>query len=417
MMRKNLLFFVILFLISSFIIFFRFNLIPKNLSFDEVDFAKLTLSLDEKPYVPYSNLATGHSTLYFYIILSSFKTFGFNNFALRLPSAIFGVISILVFYLLIKELVSKSKYVDLFAFLTSFILVTSRWFFNFARFSFEATFLLFLELTSLFFIIKYLKNQKTIFLILSGVFSGLSFLSYTPGRIFFLLPLMILLIKKINWKKCLYFLLPFLIVSLPLIYYLVVNNDPRIKQTSVFSQRISPPSKLALINENVKRTASMFIFGGDMNGRHNYPGKPALNPILGLFFIIGFILSIKNFKEFNNKLMISYFIIAILPTLFTKTAENPNMLRTFTVLPSVSYFATTAITRLSNIKFKLNKVYVLSIIFLLVLISSLYEIRTYFLFQSRVVKNSFEVKCNLEQIQKLKTNIIPKNCRVQKNEF
>ena len=95
---------IVLTVISAFLVFYRFIDIPKYLAYDEVEFAKLALSLQNKPYTPYSSLATGHSTLYFYIILTSLKTFGINTFALRLPVAIFGILSVLMFYLVIKGL-------------------------------------------------------------------------------------------------------------------------------------------------------------------------------------------------------------------------------------------------------------------------------------------------------------------------
>ena len=148
---KKILPFVILILISALLIFYRFSTIPKNLSFDEVEFTKLALSLDKKPYIPYSQLATGHSTLYFYKILGSLKTFGINTFALRFPSAVFGILSALLFYLIIKKIFKQ----QLLSFLLALTLLSSHWFINFARFSFEATFLLFLELTSIYFILKF----------------------------------------------------------------------------------------------------------------------------------------------------------------------------------------------------------------------------------------------------------------------
>ena len=137
---------IILALISVFLIFYRFADIPKYLSFDEVEFTKLALSLDNKPYIPYSQLATGHSTLYFYILLASLKTFGINTFALRFPAAIFGILSVIVFYLIMKKVFDKQKLFTTYyllptSFILTCILLSSRWFLNFARFSFEATFL------------------------------------------------------------------------------------------------------------------------------------------------------------------------------------------------------------------------------------------------------------------------------------
>jgi len=89
-------------LLASVFIFYKFPNLPKYLAYDEVQFSQLALSLKNKPYIAYSPLATGHSTLYFYIILFSFNIFGITNFALRFPAAIFGVLSVIIFYLIMK---------------------------------------------------------------------------------------------------------------------------------------------------------------------------------------------------------------------------------------------------------------------------------------------------------------------------
>src|SRR3989344_1169141 len=324
-------------LFSSVVIFFKFNQIPHNISFDEIEFARLALSLENNNYASYSSMATGHSTLYFYIMLLSLKIFGLSNFALRLPSALFAISSILIFFFLIKNLLNKNEQI-IFTYLAVLILLTSRWFINFARFSFETTFLLFLELTSILFLVKYIEKKKHIYLILSGAFAGFSFLSYIPGRAFFLLPIFILLINKTKLKNLMTFIASFVIVSLPLIFYLFTNSDMRINNLSVLSQNDSVSSKISIISENVQKTALMFNISGDMNGRHNFPGKPALNPILGILFIVGLILSARNIHEFRNKLFLFYFLLSISPTLLTLPLDNPNILRTFTVLPSVIYF-------------------------------------------------------------------------------
>src|SRR3989344_154584 len=215
-MKKIVIEILILLLVSSFIIFFQFNQVPKKLSWDEVEFARLALDLEDKPYTPYSQLATGHSTLYFYIILGSIKIFGLNNFALMFPSALFGILNILLFYLITRLVFAKIKYfpkqlihLSFFPVFLSLILVSSRWYFNFARFSFEATFLLFTEQASIYFFLKFFESHKKLnLLVFSAFFTGLAFLSYYPGRIFFLLPLCFLIFyipKRILKKSFLVF--------------------------------------------------------------------------------------------------------------------------------------------------------------------------------------------------------------------
>ncbi|KXK08971.1 MAG: hypothetical protein UZ21_OP11001000021 [Microgenomates bacterium OLB22] len=74
--------FLALFVISSLIIFI-FPSIPANIDFDELAFTHLAFSLEGNPYTPYSQLATGHSTLYFYVLLFLLKTFGTSIHVLR----------------------------------------------------------------------------------------------------------------------------------------------------------------------------------------------------------------------------------------------------------------------------------------------------------------------------------------------
>lgn len=402
-------------LISSIIIFYQFNHIPKNLSFDELEFAKLALSLDKKSYVPYSNLATGHSTLYFYLLLFSFKTFGINNFALRFPAAFFGVVNVVLFYLITRKAFFYPNYqlpiTNYFPIFLSLIFLTFRWYFNFARFAFEATFLLFFELISIFFLFSYLNSKKTISLILSFMFAGFAFHSYQPGRIFFLLPFIFILIfilkqgdRKII-KQLIIGLFIFFLIVFPLMSYFLSHPDIRFNQQFFLSNpKLSLVEKSKFLGENILKIFLMFFWQGDVNGRHNYPLKPALNPILFFFFILGLTLSFRNLKNFYNQFFLLYFILSLIPALFTYPWENPNMLRTFTVIPSIVFFIgrslkfilCRAFTRpLRSDTISNRKIFLIFFILFLLILSSIYEIRTYFKYQAKVFGNAFEVKEDL----------------------
>lgn len=430
MCKKNI-FFIILIVISISIIFFRFPQIPKNLSYDEIDFARLALSLESSNYIPYSPLATGHATLYFYHILASLKLFGISIFALRIPSAVYGVLGSIVFYLMInlifQQKPKKANLLDiLLPFLLSLAFVTSRWYFNFSRFSFEATFLIFLELSSLYWLFCYLNKQKKLrFLIMSGLFAGLAFNSYTPGRVFFIVPLfgifmsylhelelsrynivqiVIHLIQYKFLKIFLFFIIPFIITIIPLSFYILTHQDDRFdKQFYPKNTEMSLIEKADFFSRNVTSLALMFQVKGDINGRHNYPGKPALNPIIGTLFIIGLILAIKNFKEINNQIFLFYFLIASLPMLLTYPWENPNMLRTITTIPSIIYFVGFALVRIIN-KIQISKKILITGLCIFFILSALYEIRTYFVFQTPVFSDAFEAPLTLQDALQLKPN-------------
>ncbi len=412
---------VIALLLSVFVIFYRFCSVPRFLTFDEIEFAKLALSLDGYTYAPYSPLATGHATMYFYILLQSMKLFGINSIGLRLPSALFGIAAIFLFYLVIKKSLNKLEQfrpILLQHVLTTgglFLFATTRWFFNFARFGFEGTFLLTLELTSLLLFLHYIDHKEKKWLFGSGIFTGLAYNSYQPGRLFFFVILIALFMFVIEKKSneldfsffskktiltFLTFLVPFMIFISPLTVYLSQHPDIRVNQLLYpANTELSPTEKFSFLGRNLVSTALMFSVKGDVNGRHNYPNKAALNPIISVFFILGFLFVLKDRKNKINQIFLLYFCISIFPTLLTYPWENPNMLRTITSIPSIIYFSIYGLGMAyryisSRHKFS-SKVFIISL-FLILCCSALYDLRTYFVYQAPVFSEAFEAHMPLQ---------------------
>ncbi|OGK20855.1 hypothetical protein A2866_04990 [Candidatus Roizmanbacteria bacterium RIFCSPHIGHO2_01_FULL_39_8] len=424
-MRKIFIELFLLLILSSLIIFFQFNEIPKKLSWDEVEFSRLALSLENKPYLPYSRLATGHSTLYFYAILASFQIFGVTNFALRFPAALFGIMNVLIFYTITKRVFSQVNYFkkafffkkipiigesvsSFIPFSLSLIFISSRWYFNFARFSFEATFLLFLELMAILFLIVWFKKQRLLYLIFVSFFSGLAFLSYTPGRIFFLVPLVFIILysyRNLLLKNVFVFFLLFLVTASPLVFYLSTNKDTRIEeQLFLVDKKLNVQNKIDYFVVNSIKISGMFNLYGDLNGRHNYPGKPILNPIIGAFFLLGILVAFLNVRKSFNQLFLLYFIVSITPALFTYPAENPNSLRTFTAIIPTVFFVGNGVAYLLQLEAKSKILFIGLTSFLITFfaLAMVYDLRTYFLYQKEVFKKAFELNGSIMRIMNLK---------------
>jgi len=403
-----------IFFLSIVIIFFRFPHLPQNLAFDEIEFAKIALSLDKASYIAYTAQANGHSTLYFYVILLFTKIFGMTTLALRLPAALFGVGNGLLFYFIGRK-IFKNNFIVAFS---TLVLITSRWYFNFARFSFEPTFLLFLELASIYYLLDYLEGKKQS-LIFSGLCAGLAFHSYLPGRIFFILPVIILLIHKRQAVGR--FIAVTVIVMLPLLSYLTLHSDTRVQQTVFLLDRsISVTKKAVLIGDNIRKTALGFYTQGDMNGRHNFPGKPALNPLVALLFSGGLLISIHQRKKIPQQIFLLYFVLSLAPALLTDPADNPSMIRSFTALAPVAYFCGVAANWLVDRAKKKRRLFAYGLLGIILLISAALELRTYYLFQTRVQRNAFEVTCDLKQMVDLQPKTlkdIPLNCQVTEDLF
>ena len=94
--------------------------------------------------------------LYAYFSIPAVALFGLNTFAVRLPSAVFGVLAVIATYFLVKELfktnpiseilnpkqIQNTKYkilnTEMIALLSAFLLAISPWHIQFSRVAFEA---------------------------------------------------------------------------------------------------------------------------------------------------------------------------------------------------------------------------------------------------------------------------------------
>src|SRR5258706_10113089 len=73
--------------------------------------------------------------VYFYLVLPFVKFLGLNIWAVRLPSAILGIASVFLIYLLAKILIPKNKY---FPYFSPLLLTVSPWHLQFSRCGWEA---------------------------------------------------------------------------------------------------------------------------------------------------------------------------------------------------------------------------------------------------------------------------------------
>lgn len=109
--------------------------------------------------------------------------FGLNNFSIRLPSVLMGILAIYAIYLLVAKLTEKthskrSKTIALFA---AFLLATSPWHLQFSRASFEANSATTLYAFGIYFLLASLTRPSK--LLISAIFFSLSFYFYYHTRI------------------------------------------------------------------------------------------------------------------------------------------------------------------------------------------------------------------------------------------
>lgn len=353
---KKFLFFALLVLIIVISIFFRFfklEQIPPGLYPDVAMNGNDALStLENKDFKIFYPDNNGREGLYMWIIALSFSLFGASLWSIELVSAVFGVFTVLGVYLLSRQLFKKiNENYELISLLSAFFIAISFWHVLFSRIGFRAVMLPFFLVYGFYFLYRGFEKLKPYNFIISGVFFGLGFYTYISYRFVALLGIIALASwffvykekKKEFFKMSFWCVLSMFITALPIGIYFLKNPQDFFGRASGVSVLNDPNPFFAVIKSIIVHLG-MFNFYGDANWRHNYSGSPQLLWPVGIFFIIGFVLSVmgiikrKYFEKVPYILLISWFFIMLLAC-FLSSEGNPHALRAIGAIPSVYIFA------------------------------------------------------------------------------
>jgi len=306
-----------------------------------------------KAFYPENN---GREGLFANIQAGSIIIFGNEAKALRIPSAIFGILTVLGVYFLTKELFEQNKKLAL---LAAFLVATSFWHINFSRIGFRAIMAPFFLVWSTYYLLLALRKFKegmsaTHYLLLTsigGLLFGLGVHSYIAYRV---MPLMFVALVPFFWRKKEFyvisgvFLLFTIIATAPLMLHFAQTPEDffgRTTQISVFNSE-NVIGELAL---NTVKTLGMFNVVGDFNWRHNLAGKSELFWPVGLLFLLGVWTGIRSiFKKLFTKkrsenviaytVLFAWFSIAMLPVIISNEGL-PHALRAILMIPPIFILA------------------------------------------------------------------------------
>ncbi|OGY97595.1 MAG: hypothetical protein A3A43_00025 [Candidatus Liptonbacteria bacterium RIFCSPLOWO2_01_FULL_56_20] len=295
--RKYFWWLLLVVIIATFLRLYQLDAAPPGLYPDEAMNGNNALEAlrtgEWRTYYPENN---GREGLFINIQALSLLAFGKNEpWVLRLPSALFGILTVLGLYFLAKELWNARV-----GLLASFLLATSFWHIIFSRIGFRAIMAPLLAVWGFYFFLKAVRMRGAPISIFSalagGAIYGLGFYTYIAYRV---TPLLVLFMLMYFWRESgagiwrkqfllstLYFLLSAFLVALPIgLYYLSHPADffGRTAELSIFSSQ----TPLKDLVGNTLKTAGMFNVAGDFNWRHNFAGRPELFWPVGMLFLIG----------------------------------------------------------------------------------------------------------------------------------
>lgn len=168
---------------------------------------------------------SGQSVLYSYLMIPVLMITGLCEYGIRLPMAIIGIISLYVFYYLIKNIFDNKKM----ALISVGFFAICPWHIMKSRWGMECNIFPDIILLSTVLFVLGLKKKKISLQILA--FIGFAISSYSYGTGYLFLPVYILgmlgyLIykKEITIKKSIIYLLIMFVICIPIILYIVINT-------------------------------------------------------------------------------------------------------------------------------------------------------------------------------------------------
>lgn len=325
--KKILLIIIFIAIVARFI---KLDYAPPHLSNDEIGAAYAAYSISKTledgtshflPILWQSHGGYG-TPLAIYIPLPSIVIFGNNDFAVRLPSAILGSLTIIFIGLLVKEVTKNSRL----ALVASFLLAISPWHFSASRWALESNYALFFIVLGIYLFFLGLNNKRWA-IILSFVSFALSIYSYYTEWVLtplIILSLIIFYYNTILKNKTYYIaILLFGILLIPLFSDFTRNlsssraNSEFISKDIVVSrllaQHPNPIEKGQIISKAILDKYSSYT-GLDYLFFYGAKILPKDNPYqFGFFltpFVVGFIWGLFKLKKYYGRN--SNFVYALL---------------------------------------------------------------------------------------------------------
>jgi len=395
-------YFFLIIILAAVLRFSGITLIPPSLNWDEVSHGNnansiLTTGKDEWG-VPFPVIfrAFGDYKLpvYIYMTAISEKIFGLNTFAVRLPSILAGVGTVVATYFLVFSLYRKRELANL----SALLVTVEPWSLFLSRGAFEANLALFFIVSGVYFFVKSFENSKN--LIASALLLGLSVWTYNSARVF--VPLLMLSLVIIYWdemktlfknKKVFvvsvvvtaFFFIPMFIQLLEPIGQARYGKVSIIDEGAIAAiEEARNTSKLSptvnrLLNNRVVYFSHAFIvnwashyssfflfFKGGTNYQFSIPGRGLIYWI-DLFPLTVGLLWLVTRRSKANSFLIAWFLLSPIPSALTN--EAPQVLRAIVMLPMpmiVTAIGVYEITKWLSKKFNISIKFLISVYIVLI---------------------------------------------------
>jgi 4-amino-4-deoxy-L-arabinose transferase-like glycosyltransferase len=337
--------------------FYRLGELPPGLYQDEAYNGLDALEVIQGTRPLYFAANNGREPLFIYLQSLSVEAFGRTALALRLPAAVVGTLLIPAAYGLGRALFGPRV-----GLLAAAITATNWWALALSRIGLRAITLPLIVSLSLACAAAGWRSRRPWLVALGGALYGLAFYTYLSAR-FTPLALLAFLIfwysarrptfpparwSQFPFRGLILFFVSAAVVAAPLAGFALGHPDivmGRVEQVSILSRAVNGGDLGGTFFHNLLAALGMFVWRGDLNARHNLPGRPVFDPLLGAAFVVGALLCVRRVvrrpQEGSAALALAWCGVMLAPTVLSKDA--PHYLRAVGVLPMLYLFPALAL--------------------------------------------------------------------------
>jgi 4-amino-4-deoxy-L-arabinose transferase-like glycosyltransferase len=289
---------------------YRLDAVPRGMSGDEGVRGLDALSIVRgEGYPLFFQQNSGEEPMHAYVVAILLSLLGPSVLAIRAASALIGVLTVPIFYLMTRALLpppagSWSRL----AILATGWLATSYWHVVYSRWGLEPILVPLFAVLTVYFLWQGFNSGRRLHFACAGSSLGLSLYTYQAARFLPVLVLVLVGYHALNkrallrsqWTGLVSLLLAFLIVAAPLGAYALNHSEvflARGRAVSIFNpdRTVSPWTSLLF---GLIKTAGMYNFHGDEHPEHSpSAGRPVLDPLTSVCFALGLAVTIYRFRK------------------------------------------------------------------------------------------------------------------------
>lgn len=253
----------------------------------------------------------GREPLFLYAQAAAVALFGTTAFALRMPSAIAGVLTVAVVYTWARSWFGYRA-----GLLTAAVMATLLWHVYLSRIGLRVITLPLATTLTLYLLWRATQRRTDSASALAGIAGGVAMYTHIASRLLPPLALLLVLVETLfdrgfprrNARVIAVAALCWIAVAAPLYGYFLAHQDLFFGHagdlsylTARWDEQRNPlgdaRDRWQHVLTSTNRVAGMFLAAGDRNPRHNVPSRPVFDPLIGAAFVFGLAGSLARLRR------------------------------------------------------------------------------------------------------------------------